>query len=72
MADSPLELTVSQSLFNLKRLGGDLFFCIDAHTCGNPVRLVAKGGPALTGNSMSEKRLDFLKNYDWIRKGLMF
>ncbi|MEX0647800.1 MAG: 4-hydroxyproline epimerase [Balneolaceae bacterium] len=48
------------------------FFCIDAHTCGNPVRLVAGGGPDLTGNSMSEKRQHFLKEYDWIRKGLMF
>src|SRR6188768_3782758 len=48
------------------------FFCIDAHTCGNPVRLVAGGGPVLTGNNMSEKRQHFLKEYDWIRKGLMF
>jgi 4-hydroxyproline epimerase len=48
------------------------FECIDAHTCGNPVRLVIKGGPALEGNSMSEKRQHFLKEYDWIRKGLMF
>ena len=23
------------------------FFCIDGHTCGNPVRLVAGGGPLL-------------------------
>jgi len=48
------------------------FFCIDAHTCGNPVRLVAGGGPLLRGNSMSEKRQHFLREYDWIRKGLMF
>jgi 4-hydroxyproline epimerase len=48
------------------------FFCIDAHTCGNPVRLVAGGGPLLVGNNMMEKRLHFLKEYDWIRKGLMF
>jgi 4-hydroxyproline epimerase len=48
------------------------FFCIDAHTCGNPVRLVAGGGPFLQGNNMSEKRQHFLKEYDWIRKGLMF
>jgi 4-hydroxyproline epimerase len=48
------------------------FFCIDAHTCGNPVRLVAGGGPVLQGNNMSEKRQHFLKEYDWIRKGLMF
>jgi 4-hydroxyproline epimerase len=48
------------------------FFCIDAHTCGNPVRLVAGGGPFLEGNNMSEKRQHFLREYDWIRKGLMF
>jgi 4-hydroxyproline epimerase len=48
------------------------FFCIDGHTCGNPVRLVAGGGPALRGASMSEKRQDFLARYDWIRKALMF
>ncbi len=48
------------------------FTCIDAHTCGNPVRLVVKGGPALVGNTMSEKRQHFLKDFDWIRKGLMF
>jgi 4-hydroxyproline epimerase len=48
------------------------FFCIDAHTCGNPVRLVAGGGPNLVGNTMSEKRQHFLKEYDWIRQGLMY
>ncbi|MBC9929421.1 4-hydroxyproline epimerase [Chitinophaga qingshengii] len=48
------------------------FFCIDAHTCGNPVRLVAGGGPVLKGSNMSEKRDHFLREYDWIRKGLMF
>jgi len=49
-----------------------IFHCIDAHTCGNPVRLVKEGGPVLHGNNMSEKRQHFLKEYDWIRKGLMF
>jgi 4-hydroxyproline epimerase len=53
-------------------LGGLVFHCIDAHTCGNPVRLVAEGGPELEGNTMSERRQHFLKEYDWIRKGLMF
>ena len=48
------------------------FFCIDAHTCGNPVRLIAGGGPVLEGKNMSEKRQHFLREYDWIRKGLMF
>ncbi len=53
-------------------MGRNTFFCIDAHTCGNPVRLVAKGGPDLIGATMSEKRQHFIKEYDWIRKGLMF
>lgn len=53
-------------------LSGHVFSCIDAHTCGNPVRVVARGGPALDGNTMSEKRQHFLRDYDWIRKGLMF
>src|ERR1700730_7860914 len=48
------------------------FICIDAHTCGNPVRLVKEGGPKLQGNSMNEKRQHFLLEFDWIRKGLMF
>ena len=48
------------------------FFCIDAHTCGNPVRVVAGGAPFLRGENMMEKRLHFLREYDWIRKGLMF
>ena len=48
------------------------FFCVDAHTCGNPVRLVAGGGPRLEGATMSERRLHFLREYDWIRRGLMF
>ena len=48
------------------------FFCIDAHTCGNPVRVVAGGGPVLVGKNMSERRQHFLKEFDWIRKGLMF
>ncbi|CAM1373150.1 4-hydroxyproline epimerase [Tenacibaculum xiamenense] len=48
------------------------FFCIDAHTCGNPVRVVTGGTPNLIGATMSQKRQHFLKEYDWIRKGLMF
>ncbi len=48
------------------------FICIDAHTCGNPVRVIKEGGPILVGKTMSEKRQHFLKEYDWIRKGLMF
>lgn len=49
-----------------------IFHCTDAHTCGNPVRLVREGGPPLEGRNMSEKRQHFLREYDWIRTGLMF
>lgn len=48
------------------------FFCIDGHTCGNPVRLVAGGVPILKGKSVAEKREYFMKELDWIRTGLMF
>jgi 4-hydroxyproline epimerase len=48
------------------------FVCIDAHTCGNPVRVIKTGGPKLLGATMNEKRLHFIKEFDWIRKGLMF
>ena len=48
------------------------FFCIDAHTCGNPVRVIAGGGPPLSGTTMSERRQHFIREYDWIRTGLMF
>lgn len=50
----------------------DVFFCIDGHTAGNPVRLVAGGAPLLSGGSMAERRLDFLSRYDWIRTSLCF
>lgn len=53
-------------------MGRNVFTCIDAHTCGNPVRVVKEGGPDLKGATMSEKRQHFLSEYDWIRKGLMF
>ena len=48
------------------------FFCIDGHTAGNPVRLVAGGAPLLKGASMSERRQDFMNRFDWIRTGLCF
>jgi 4-hydroxyproline epimerase len=48
------------------------FFCIDGHTAGNPVRLVVGGAPLLRGNSMAERRQDFLARFDWIRTGLCY
>ena len=48
------------------------FRCIDGHTCGSPVRLVVEGTPDLVGRTMADKRQHFIKEFDWIRKGLMF
>jgi len=48
------------------------FTCIDAHTCGNPVRVVTTGAPAPEGASASERRANFVANHDWVRTGLMF
>ena len=48
------------------------FFCIDSHTCGCPVRVVAGGAPPLKGASASERRQHLLNEYDWVRTGLMF
>ena len=38
-----------------------IFHCIDAHTCGNPVRLVNEGGPELRGNNMEKEIKELLK-----------
>jgi 4-hydroxyproline epimerase len=49
------------------------FFCIDGHTCGNPVRVVTGGSiPRLEGATMFDRRQHFIAEYDWIRTGLMF
>ncbi|OAB55504.1 hydroxyproline-2-epimerase [Phormidium willei BDU 130791] len=48
------------------------FLCVDGHTCGNPVRLVAGGAPPPRGATMSEVRRHFLAEHDWVRRGLMF
>jgi len=48
------------------------FFCVDAHTCGNPVRVVAGGAPPLPHVSMAEKRQIFMAEHDWVRRALMF
>ncbi|MBT8058664.1 MAG: 4-hydroxyproline epimerase [Gammaproteobacteria bacterium] len=48
------------------------FHCIDAHTCGNPVRLVYRGAPELQGDSMLDRQQHFVEEYDWIRTALMF
>lgn len=48
------------------------FFCIDAHACGNPVRVVVGGAPLLPHVSMAERRELFVRDHDWMRRALMF
>ncbi|RVA24305.1 4-hydroxyproline epimerase, partial [Mesorhizobium sp. M7D.F.Ca.US.004.03.1.1] len=49
------------------------YFCVDAHTCGNPVRVVVGGGPVLPATApMAEKRQIFIKQHDEVRRSLMF
>ncbi|MFT3689321.1 4-hydroxyproline epimerase [Paenirhodobacter sp.] len=48
------------------------FFCINSHACGNPVRVVAGGGPLLPHLPIAERRALFQRDHDWIRTALMF
>lgn len=49
-----------------------MFTTVDTHTGGNPTRTVISGLPELEGKTMSEKMLHMKKDYDWIRKVLMY
>ena len=48
------------------------FLCLDGHTCGNPVRVITGAVPDLVGETMAQRRLDFIARHDWIRTALMF
>ncbi|WP_126428354.1 proline racemase family protein [Brevibacillus marinus] len=50
----------------------NVFTTVDTHTGGNPTRTVLSGLPRLSGASMAEKMLQMKREYDWIRKLLMF
>ena len=45
---------------------------IDAHTEGEPLRIICSGFPELKGNTILEKRKYCLENHDNIRKALMW
>jgi len=47
------------------------FKTIEGHTEGMPVRMVIEGAPELCGKTMSERREQFIAEYDWIRRALM-
>lgn len=50
----------------------NLITAVDAHTAGEPVRVVVGGIPHINGNTILEKKNFFVKNYDHIRRFLMF
>lgn len=45
---------------------------IDTHTAGEPLRIVTSGIPELPGDTMLAKRRYMMKNYDHLRKKLMW
>ncbi len=45
--------------------------CIDAHTAGEPLRIVTSGLPPIHGKTILEKRKYMLDNYDHLRKLIM-
>ena len=45
--------------------------CIDAHTAGEPLRIVTAGFPPIPGNTILEKRDYVNANYDGLRKMIM-
>jgi len=45
---------------------------IDAHTGGEPLRIITEGFPSLRGNTILEKRRYMQKNYDFLRKALIW
>jgi len=45
--------------------------CIDAHTGGEPLRIVTSGLPPIKGDTILEKRDYMLENYDDLRKLMM-
>ncbi|MDX2427708.1 MAG: 4-hydroxyproline epimerase [Xanthomonadales bacterium] len=55
----------------MKKPAATTFHCIDAHTCGNPVRVVTRGAPHLDGETMLDRREHFIREFDWIRTALM-
>ncbi len=45
---------------------------IDAHTAGEPLRIILEGVPEIKGNTILEKRKYMKENLDHIRTALMF
>jgi proline racemase len=45
---------------------------VDAHTAGEPVRVVIGGLPYIPGKNMAEKQRYFANNFDHVRRALIF
>lgn len=45
--------------------------CVDAHTAGEPTRVVVGGLPPIPGESMPAKRQFLARHFDWLRRGLL-
>ena len=45
--------------------------CVDAHTGGEPLRIVTSGFPTIKGKTILEKRQYLLEHYDHLRKMIM-
>ncbi|MBS3787040.1 proline racemase family protein, partial [Candidatus Bipolaricaulota bacterium] len=55
----------------LPKSGGKIA-TVDLHTAGEPLRVVVDGFPELKGETILEKRRFIRKNYDYLRKRLMW
>lgn len=49
-----------------------LIMSVDAHTAGEPVRVVIGGLPYIPGKNMAEKQRYFANNFDHVRRALIF
>ena len=49
----------------------NIITCVDAHTVGEPFRIVTSGIPPLLGDTILEKRAYFKENFDDLRRLLM-
>ena len=45
---------------------------VDAHTAGEPLRLVVAGIPLIKGNTMADKQQYFVDHFDRYRKGILY
>ena len=59
--------------FNINKLDNYQYInTIDAHTEGEPLRIITQGFPTIKGNTILEKRQYLIKNLDHYRQLLMF